>query len=106
SEREAEVCMLPMLMERGIGVIINRPFMNGAYFRRLETEPLPPWAAEFDCSSWAQFSLKYILANQDLTCVLTETSNPDHMRENAAAALGRMPTPAHRQRMRDFIDSL
>ena len=106
TERESEQRLLPMLADRGIGVIINRPFMNGAYFRRLETEPLPPWAAEFDCSSWAQFSLKYILANQDLTCVLTETSNPDHMRENAAAALGRMPTPAHRQRMRDFIDSL
>lgn len=106
TERESEQRFLPQLADRGIGIIINRPFMNGAYFDRLENEPLPPWAAEFDCESWAQFSLKYILANPDLTCVLTETSNPRHMAENARAALGRMPDEPARQRMREYIDAL
>jgi diketogulonate reductase-like aldo/keto reductase len=106
TEREAEERFLPMLADRGIAVIINRPFMNGAYFNRLENEPLPAWTADFDCISWAQFSLKYILANVNLTCVLTETSNPDHLEENTQAALGRMPDAAARQRMREFIDAL
>lgn len=106
TERESEERFLPALADRGIGIIINRPFMNGSYFDRLENEPLPPWAAEFDCTSWAQFSLKYIIANPHLTCVLTETTNPVHMAENAAAASGRLPDEAARRRMRDFIDEL
>jgi diketogulonate reductase-like aldo/keto reductase len=106
TERESEQRFLPQLADRGIGIIINRPFMNGAYFDRLENTPLPPWTAEFDCESWAQFSLKYILANPHFTCVLTETSNPVHMAENAAAASSRLPDEAARQRMRDLIDGL
>lgn len=106
SERESESRLLPMLADRGIGVIINRPFMNGVYFDRLENVPLPPWTSEFDCLSWAQFSLKYILANTNLTVVLTETTDPAHMRENAQAAFGPLPDAAARQRMRDFIDAL
>jgi diketogulonate reductase-like aldo/keto reductase len=103
TERRAEERVLPMAADRGIAVLINRPFMNGAYFERLEGQPLPPWAAEFDCESWAQFSLKYILANPSLTTVLTETSNPRHMAENAAAARGALPSEAARARMREFI---
>lgn len=106
SERESETRFLPMLADRGIGVIINRPFMNGVYFDRLENEPLPAWTAEFNCASWADFSLKYILANPNLTCVLTETTDSEHMRENAQASVGPMPSAAARQRMRDFIDGL
>jgi diketogulonate reductase-like aldo/keto reductase len=106
TERESEERFLPLLADRGIGVIINRPFMNGAYFERLEQVPLPDWTAEFDCESWAQFSLKYILSNPNLTCVLTETTNPGHMEENARAALAPLPDAAARQRMRDFIDAL
>jgi diketogulonate reductase-like aldo/keto reductase len=106
TERESEERFLPMLADRGIGIIINRPFMNGTYFRRLENEPLPAWTREFECASWAQFSLKYILANPNPTCVLTETSNPVHMAENAEAAIGPMPNDAARRRMRDYIDAL
>jgi diketogulonate reductase-like aldo/keto reductase len=106
TERESESRFLPMLADRGIGVIINRPFMNGAYFRRLENDPLPEWTSEFDCESWAQFSLKYILANANLTSVLTETSNPIHMQENAQTAGTRLPDETARRRMRDFIDAL
>jgi diketogulonate reductase-like aldo/keto reductase len=106
TERESETRFLPMLADRGIGVIINRPFMNGAYFDRLENDPLPDWTSEFDCESWAQFSLKYILANPNLTAILTETSNPRHMQENARTAGSRLPDNAERQRMREFIDAL
>lgn len=106
TERLAEQRVLPMARDRGVAVLINRPFMNGAYFRRLEGEALPEWTAAFDCHSWAQFSLKYILANPDLTCVLTETSNPVHMAENASTAFGPAPDAQARARMREFIDSV
>lgn len=106
TEREAEQRMLPMMQDKGIGVIINRPFMNGDYFRKIGDRPLPDWAAEFDCESWAQFSLKYILPNPSITCVLTETTKSKHMAENARAAFGRMPDESHRARMRDVISSV
>ncbi len=106
TERGAEQRMLPMLQDKGIGVIINRPFMNGEYFRKLGDRPLPDWAAEFDCETWAQFSLKYILPHPAITCVLTETSNPKHMSENARAAFGRMPDNDERARMRSVISSV
>jgi diketogulonate reductase-like aldo/keto reductase len=103
TEREAEDRIIPLAADRGVAVIINRPFMNGAYFKRLEGRPLPQWAAEIGCSTWAQFSLKYILSNPRVTVVLTETSNPKHMAENAQAALGPMPDESVRKRMREFI---
>ncbi len=106
TERQAEERMLPMLRERGVGVIINRPFMNGDYFGKLAGKPLPKWAADFGCESWAQFSLKYILANPAVTCVLTETTNPQHLEDNFGAAFGRYPNPAERERMRAFITSV
>ena len=106
TERRAEERLLPLAADMGLAVLINRPFMNGAYFRQLEGRALPEWTAEFDCESWAQFSLKYILSHPTVTCVLTETSNPVHMAENAATALGRMPDAAARARMRAFIDQI
>jgi diketogulonate reductase-like aldo/keto reductase len=104
TEREVERRLLPYAADRGVAIVINRPFMNGAYFDKLAGKPLPDWAAEFDCRTWAQFSLKYILANTELTCVLTETSNPQHMADNLATSLGPLPNAAMRRRMRDFID--
>jgi aryl-alcohol dehydrogenase-like predicted oxidoreductase len=80
--------------------------MNGTYFDKLENQPLPDWAAEFDCTTWAQFSLKYILANPAVTCVLTETSNPRHMADNAQTSLGPAPNAAQRERMGAFIDEV
>jgi diketogulonate reductase-like aldo/keto reductase len=103
TERDAER-LLPMLADRGIAVLISRPFMNGAYFDRLTNVPLPDWAAEFECASWAQFSLQYILANPAVTCVLTETTSDEHMAENALAAFAPVPSEAARARMRAFID--
>lgn len=95
--------MLPLAADRGVAVLVNRPFMNGALFRRLSAVTLPPWASEIGGTTWAQFSLKYILAHPAVTCVLTETSNPHHMAENAAAALGVLPDEPARRRMREFI---
>ena len=106
TERLAEERMLPMFQDKGVGVIINRPFMNGEYFHKLGDHPLPDWAAAFDCKSWAQFSLKYILPHPAITCVLTETSNPVHMAENAHAAYGRLPDESERKRMRAVIDQV
>jgi len=103
TEREAEDRIIPLAADRGVAVIVNRPFMNGALFKRLEGRPLPPWATEIGCSTWAQFSLKYILSNPRVTVVLTETSNPKHMAENAEAALGALPDESARKRMREFI---
>ena len=103
TERAVEEHLLPFAADRGVAVVINRPFMNGAYFDRLEGKELPAWARELGCETWAQFSLKYILSNPAVNVVLTETSNPKHMAENASAALGGLPDEAARKRMREFI---
>ena len=106
TERESEDRLIPLAADRGVAVIVNRPFMNGAYFKRLEGRPLPAWATEIGCTTWAQFSLKYILSNPSVTVVLTETSNPKHMDEIAQAALGPMPDESARKRMREFITTV
>jgi len=103
TERAVEERLLPFAADRGAAVVINRPFMNGAYFDRLEGKGLPEWAQEFGCETWAQFSLKYILANPALTSVLTETSDPKHMEENVLTAAGELPNKKERRRMREFI---
>ena len=106
TERATEERLLPLAADRGAAVLINRPFMNGTYFAKLEGKPLPDWAASFECATWAQFSLKYILANPAVTCVLTETADPKHMAENALSALGAVPDAATRARMRELIDKV
>jgi diketogulonate reductase-like aldo/keto reductase len=105
TEREAERRLLPLCADRGIAALISRPFMNGAYFERLANVPLPGWAEEFECRSWAQFSLQYILANPTVTCVLTETTSPEHMAENALVAFAPVPGRTARRRMRRLIDA-
>ncbi|MEX1257725.1 MAG: aldo/keto reductase [Gemmatimonadota bacterium] len=102
-ETAAETRLLPLARDRGMAVLINRPFMNGDFFQRVAERPLPEWAAEFDCVSWAQFSLKYVLSNPAVTCVLTETTNPVHMEENMRAGLGRLPDDATRVRMAELM---
>jgi len=106
TERRAEERLLPLARDKGVAVMINRPFMNGAYFQRLAKTPLPAFAAEFGCESWAQFSLKYILAHSGVTVVLTETSQARHMAENLRAAAGALPTAAQRAQMTAFIDKV
>jgi len=106
TERRAEERLLPLAQERGIGVIINRPFMNGDYFKRLANKPLASWLAEAGVQSWAEVSLKYILPHPAITCVLTETSNPSHMAANAKAAHGSMLDEATRRRMAQLIEAI
>ena len=102
-ENGAEERLLPLARDMGMGVLINRPFMNGSYFGMVEGKELPAWAEEFDCETWAQFSVKYVLANPAVTCVLTETTNPEHMEENIQAGFGRLPDEAAKRRMRELI---
>ena len=102
-EPEAADEILPLAQDAGVAVVINRPFINGRYFEIVRGRELPAWAAEFDCTSWAQFSLKYILANPAVTCVLTETTNPQHLADNLAAGYGRLPDDDMRQAMRGVM---
>lgn len=102
-EPEAEQEFLPLAMDKEIGVVINRPFINGDYFGIVRGKELPEWAAEFDCESWAQFSLKYILSHPAVNCVLTETSNPEHAIDNLGAGYGRLPDEDTRDRMKALI---
>ena len=102
-EASAEERLLPLAQDRGMAVLTNRPFMNGRWFRMVEGRELPDWAAEFGCETWAQFSVKYVLSHPAVTCVLTETTNPDHMEENILAGFGRLPDEATRGRMRELV---
>ena len=98
-DREAEERLLPLAAERGIAVIVNRPFQQGELTRRLERKRLPAWAAELGVSSWAQFILKFILSHPAVTVAIPATTRVDHVRENLAAATGLVPDPATRKRM-------
>jgi len=104
-ETEAEERILPMAKDKGIAVTINRPFINGRYFSIVKGRQLPGWAVEFDCTSWAQFSIKYILSHPAVSCVLTETANPKHLRDNLGGGIGRLPDDKTRTRMRELIRS-
>jgi diketogulonate reductase-like aldo/keto reductase len=93
-------------MDKGVAVVINRPFVNGQYFPLVAGKPLPEWTADFDCESWAQFSLKFIISNPAVNCVITETSKVHHAVDNLSAGFGRMPDEETRQRMLSLIRSL
>ena len=105
-EPEAGERLLPLAIHRGVAVAISRPFINGRYFEIVQGRELPNWAAEFDCASWAQFSLKYILAHPAVNCVLTETANPEHLVDNLNAGYGRLPDEAMRERMFDYVQAI
>ena len=102
-EPEAEQRLLPMAQDLGIAILVNRPFVNGQYFPMVKGHELPAWAAEIDCNSWAQFSLKFILSHPAVTCVLTETAKEKHARDNLGGGLGRLPDAAMREKMRQTI---
>jgi len=104
-EPEAGDTVLPMAQEKGVAILVNRPFMNGDYFELVRDRALPEWAADFDCESWAQFSLKFILSHPAVTCVLTETADPEHLLDNLGAGMGRLPDEATRQKMLELVRS-
>ena len=106
AEREAEERILPLARERGLRVLINRPFGEGSLFRRTRGKALPPWAAELGIASWAQYFLKWIVSHPAATCAIPATSKPEHMRDNLAAGSGPMPDAAARKRMQEHFDAL
>ena len=93
-------------LERGVAVIVNRPFAEGALFRRVRGRQLPGWAAEFDCRSWAQFFLKFIVSHPATTCAIPATSKLEHLVDNLQAGRGRLPDAATRSRMARLVDEL
>ena len=105
-DREAERRLLPFAAERGLAVIINRPFRTGALFDIMERHPLPDWASEFDCANWAQYFLKFIVSHPAVTCAIPATSRVDHMLENMGACYGRLPDPEMRERMIRYVENL
>ncbi len=98
-ERESEKRILPLAQERGIAVIINRPFSGGDLFSRLRKKPLPSWASEIDCTSWAQILLKFVVSHPAVTCAIPATSKVDHLRDNMEAGLGRLPNAKLREKI-------
>jgi diketogulonate reductase-like aldo/keto reductase len=105
-EREADERVLPVAKDRGVGVIVNRPFGRGDLFGRVRGKSLPEWAAEIDCKSWAQFFLKWIVAHPTVTCAIPATSKPHHMEDNMQACFGRLPDEKMRQRMVEAMSAL
>jgi diketogulonate reductase-like aldo/keto reductase len=105
-DREIEDRILPLARDRGMAVIANRPFREGALTRALAKHRLPAWAAEIDCASWAQFVLKFIVSHPAVTCAIPATTRVDHVRENMAAARGRLPDEAMRRRMAEYVKNL
>ena len=105
-DRDVEDRILPLARERGIGVIVNRPFREGALTQSLKRYPLPPWAAEIDCANWAQFILKFIVSHPAVTCAIPATTRVAHVRENMGAAYGRLPDEPLRRRMSGYVENL
>lgn len=98
-EREAEKTLLPLAKDRGVAVIANRPFAGGELFKKLLANPLPDWAKEIDCTSWAQVLLKFVVSHPAMTCAIPATSKMTHLRDNMKAGFGRMPDEEMRKRI-------
>jgi diketogulonate reductase-like aldo/keto reductase len=104
--REAEKRLFPVCAARGVAVIINQPLERGTLFRAVRGKALPGWAAEFDCTSWAELFLKYLIAEPAVTVVIPATNKPDHMADNLKAGFGRLPDARQREQIRRWWDSL
>jgi diketogulonate reductase-like aldo/keto reductase len=104
--RAAEAELLPTAAECGVAVIANQPLERGDLFRRVRRRALPDWAREFDCASWAELFLKYVLAEPAVTCVIPATGNPDHMKDNLAGGFGSLPDTRQRRQVRELWEAL
>lgn len=105
-DRTADKRLLPLALDRGMAVLVNLPFGRGRLFRETKGQKLPEWAAEFDCSSWAQFFLKYIVSHPAVTCAIPGTRTVAHVIDNFGAAQGRLPDAGQRRRQEQFFDNL
>jgi len=106
AERDSEKRLLPWCHQNKVAVIANRPFAEGAMFRRVQGKPLPPWAAEIGVASWAQYFLKWIVGHPAITCVIPGTGKPEHIADNVAAGFGALPDQGMRRKMAGYFDSL
>ncbi|MDX1707465.1 MAG: aldo/keto reductase [Desulfobacterales bacterium] len=106
ANRTVEERLLPLAADRGMATLINRPFQRGELFQKVKGKSLPDWSAEFDCRSWGQFFLKFVVSHPAVTCVIPATSKVHHMQDNMTAGFGRLPTEAMRRRMLDTLESL
>jgi aryl-alcohol dehydrogenase-like predicted oxidoreductase len=106
AEREAEARLLPACADSGTAVLVNRPYAQGALFARVKNAALPPWAADFDCASWGQFFLKWILGHPAVTCVIPGTGRVSHVLDNVEAGKGRLPDSSMRRRMLEYVQHL
>jgi aryl-alcohol dehydrogenase-like predicted oxidoreductase len=104
--RNADEKIIPLAADRGAAVMINLPFGRGRLFKAVQGKKLPAWAAEFDCKSWAQFFLKYIVSHPAVTCAVPGMAKPEYVVDNLGAARGRLPDAAMRRRMEQFIDGV
>jgi diketogulonate reductase-like aldo/keto reductase len=105
-ERAAADEVLPLAQDLGVAVMINVPFAKAELFKKTSGVALPEWAAEFDCDSWAQFFLKYVISHPAVTCVIPRTGNPRHMADNLQAGFGELPDQATRLKMEAFVEAL
>jgi diketogulonate reductase-like aldo/keto reductase len=105
-EREAEKRLLPLAAQKQMAVLVNRPFAEGALFRRTKGKPLPAWAREYRCENWAQFFLKFIVSHPAVTCAIPATSKLDHLNDNMRAGFPPFPDPAARDRMARYFAEL
>ncbi|MBI2986783.1 MAG: aldo/keto reductase [Deltaproteobacteria bacterium] len=104
--READKRILPLAADRGMAVMINLPFGRGRLFNAVQGQKLPQWASDFDCKTWAQFFLKYIVSHPAVTCAVPGMAKAEYVADNLEAARGRLPDLAMRRRMESFIDGL
>ncbi len=104
--RTVEDRLIPLAADRGVATLINRPFQRGELFQRVKGKSLPDWSTEFDCRSWGQFFLKFIVSHPAVTCVIPATSKVHHMQDNMSAGFGRLPTKAMRRRMLNTFEAL
>ncbi|GJE18701.1 aldo/keto reductase [Methylobacterium marchantiae] len=105
-DRTAAERILPLAKERGMAVMVNVPFGRDRLFKAVQGRDLPPWTAEFDCTSWPQFFLKYVLAHEAVTCPIPGMAKAAYVEDNLGAARGRMPDAAQRTRMEAYVDAL
>ena len=106
ANRDVESPLLSIAQAKGIAVIVNRPYQRGDLFRKVKGQLLPPWAQEFDCSSWGQYFLKYVVSHPAVTCAIPATTKVKHMKDNMLAGRGRLPTAKQRLQMLKYFESL
>ena len=106
ADRGAAERILPLAADKGIAVLVNLPLGRGSLFKAVGEQPLPGWAVEFDCDSWAQFFLKYVVSHPTVTCAIPGMTRARHVADNLGAALGRLPDANQRRRQEQFLDGL